>query len=143
MAIHFFSEQTSLPRFRKNGIKKWIEAVVAQHMRKTGNITYIFTNDIFLLNINKQYLNHDYYTDIITFDYSTEKHIHGDIYISVDRVNDNASRLGTEHNELFRVIIHGVLHLLGYNDGNDNDKTSMTNAEEKALAQLDKFNVNL
>ncbi len=143
MAIHFFSEQTYLPRFRKNGIKKWIEAVVAQHMRKTGNITYIFTNDIFLLNINKQYLNHDYYTDIITFDYSTEKHIHGDIYISVDRVNENALRLGTEHNELFRVIIHGVLHLLGYNDSTDNEKATMTNAEDNALVQLGKFNVNL
>jgi len=126
----------------KTGLKKWIGIVVQQKEREWGDINFIFCSDDFLLDINKKYLKHDTLTDIITFDYSKEnpKHaISGDIFISVDRVRENAQTFSkTFENELQRVMIHGVLHLLGYTDKTKSSKAEMTKQEDLCLELLNK-----
>lgn len=127
-------------QFRFSGkakITKWIEAVVKKEGRKIGSLDFIFCSDEYLLGINRQYLKHDYYTDIIAFDYSEGKTIGGEIYISMERVRENASEMGeTFHVELSRVIIHGVLHLLGYSDKTATQKKDMRRKEDECLALL-------
>ncbi|NLA25168.1 MAG: rRNA maturation RNase YbeY [Bacteroidales bacterium] len=137
MAIHFFSEQVDMPVFNKKNVRAWISNVIKQHEKEVGEINFIFTSDKFLLEINQKYLNHDTYTDIISFDYTAENTIHGDIYISVERVAENAKNLGTESTELFRVIIHGILHLLGYSDDTPESKQKMTAKEDECLKILE------
>lgn len=101
-------------------LRSWIEYTIHNENKELGNISYIFCSDEYLWNMNKQYLNHDYYTDIITFDYVKDGVISGDLFISYDRISDNAEKFGVlRETELLRVMIHGVLHLIGYDDVTD------------------------
>jgi len=138
MSILFFNEDVSLPVFSKSKISNWIIRCVIDEDFQVGNISFIFVSDDYLLKMNQQYLNHDYFTDIITFDYCEEEIISGDIFVSVDRVRENASSLGQEFNrELFRVMIHGVLHLMGYHDKTDEEKKQMRTKEDEALMKVE------
>ncbi len=139
MAIYFDSEEVEFPQINETEISKWIKAVAAKHNRKVGELSYIFCSDEKILEVNQQYLQHDFYTDIITFDYSEDNKIEGDIYISLDTVKSNSQLFNTEFkNELHRVIIHGVLHLCGIDDLTDEQEKDMRTAEEDALAILSK-----
>ena len=136
MAIQF-SFQTNYPLKSRTKIKQWIKQVIEAKGKKTGNITYIFCDDEYLLEVNKQYLKHDYYTDVITFDYVENDLISGDIFISTDRVRENALSFGSsETEELHRVIIHGALHLLGLKDKSEKEASQMRQAENEALKLL-------
>jgi len=134
MAISF-SCNTKFPFSNRLKTKAWIKQTITLYGKKCGNISYIFEDDNQVLNINKQYLNHDYYTDIITFDYVEQDTINGDIVISTDRIKENAKNFNTSFdNELHRVIIHGVLHLLGFNDHSEKENKIMRQKENEALA---------
>lgn len=137
MAISFNFIETKDVVSQKNKVKSWIKSVAEKRGFKVGEISYIFCSDDYLLDINKTYLKHDFYTDIITFDYTDAKKISGDLYISIDRVRDNAQELnlGFEQ-ELHRVIIHGVLHLLGLKDKTEEEAKEMRKAEEECLKSL-------
>lgn len=136
MAIQF-SFQTNYPLKSRTKIKQWIKQIIESKGKKTGNITYIFCDDEYLLEVNKQYLQHDYYTDVITFDYVENDLIGGDIFISTDRVRENALAFGSsETEELHRVIIHGALHLLGLKDKSKEEASQMREAENEALKLL-------
>ena len=136
MAIQF-SFQTNYPLKSRTKIKQWIKQVIEAKGKKTGNITYIFCDDEYLLEVNKQYLQHDYYTDVITFEYVENDLISGDIFISTDRVRENALAFGSsETEELHRVIIHGALHLLGLKDKSEKEASQMRQAENEALKLL-------
>lgn len=138
--ISFHTEEIKFTLKNKTILKKWIISVIKKKRRKAGDLNFIFCSDDHLLGINKQYLHHDTYTDIITFDYSKEDlkmPVSGDIFISIDRVAENSKKFGkTFENELHRVIIHGTLHLLGYNDKTKAAKEEMTKEEDKALKKL-------
>ncbi|MFA6806133.1 MAG: rRNA maturation RNase YbeY, partial [Bacteroidales bacterium] len=122
---------------KKNKIKSWIRSVIEEKGMKLGDISYIFCDDEYLLEVNKTYLNHDYFTDIISFDYSDKDKVAGDLFISIDRVRDNAQSLNQEfEKELYRVIIHGVLHLLGLKDKTEAQEKEMRKAEEECLKSL-------
>jgi len=140
--VGFYTEDIKFVLKNKSLIKHWIKEVIEKKKRKTGEINFVFCSDEHLLQINKQYLNHNTYTDIITFDYSKEattNKISGDIFISVERVNENAKKYGkTPENELHRVLIHGVLHLLGYKDKTKQAKAEMTKQEDACLRLLSK-----
>jgi len=137
MPINFFTEDSSFTLKNKRKLKYWIQDTVQLENCKTGEINYIFTSDKYLLNINKQYLSHNYYTDIITFNYCENKVINGDIYISIDTVKNNSTRFAVTFNEeLNRVMIHGVLHLLGYDDHNEKEKSQMREKENYYLERL-------
>jgi len=132
--ILFNNQDISFSLKNKKKIKNWIKAVIANEKSMLGNINFIFCSDAFLLEINNNYLQHDFYTDIITFDYSENDTISGDIYISVDRVSDNAKSFEqTFENEMLRVLIHGVLHLLKFDDKTEELKKQMTTKEDEAL----------
>lgn len=136
MAIQF-SFQTNYSLKSRTKIKQWIKQVIEAKGKKMGNITYIFCDDEYLLEVNKQYLQHDYYTDVITFDYVENDLISGDIFISTDRVRENALAFGSsETEELHRVIIHGALHLLGLKDKSEKEASQMRQAENEALKLL-------
>ena len=112
-------------------VKKWIVHTIETELCFTGNITYIFCSDNYLLDVNKKYLNHDYFTDVITFDYVKNKVISGDIFISVDRIKENAEFYNVSHEtELLRVMIHGVLHLIGYDDLTDEQENEIHSKED-------------
>ncbi|MEZ5007278.1 MAG: rRNA maturation RNase YbeY [Chitinophagales bacterium] len=134
--INFFAEDITLPNQLNVDYKKWISKVVDLEGYELSELSYIFCSDEYLLNINKEYLNHDYYTDIITFDNSEEDNlIAGDIFVSIDRVEENATELNVSfENELKRVIIHGVLHLCGYGDKSEEEEKLMREKEEEAIA---------
>lgn len=139
MAILFSSHRTrfQLPNPKKTSA--WIEKVVKAEKLQVGNLSYIFCSDKYLLGINQQYLNHDTFTDIITFDYAEKgsRALEGEIYISIDRVKENAKKLGVEFPvELHRVIVHGVLHLVGYKDKSEKDVKEMRRREDKYLGML-------
>ena len=122
---------------QKRKITNWIKETIHSEGKKSGEISFIFCSDNYLLEVNKKYLNHDYFTDIITFDYVENNIISGDIFISCDRVKENAKEFDkTFENELSRIIIHGVLHLLGYKDKVKKDKLLMTQKEDFYLALL-------
>ena len=126
-----------MPALKKRDTNAWIKAVAAQYGRKVGEIGYLFVNDEKILEVNKEYLGHDYYTDIITFDYDEGDVINGDLVISLDTVRSNALLFGKTYNEeLHRVIIHGILHLCGINDKGPGEREIMEAAENKALALL-------
>lgn len=133
--LNFFSEDIdfSLPLPQKT--KKWIKNTAQSEGFDIVGINYIFCSDEYLLEINKQYLDHDYYTDIITFDNSEEdKQLEGDIYVSIDRVHENAETLQVDFNiELRRVLVHGLLHLMGYSDSDDTLKKEMRAKEDQYL----------
>lgn len=135
--INFFSEDISLPDFfNEEKIRHWLIGLVNSYKKEIENINYIFCSDDYLLQINKEYLNHDYYTDIITFPYQEGNIIESDIFISLDRIKDNASTLSQDYmSELLRVIAHGILHLCGLKDKTDQEAKMMREAEEAALAK--------
>lgn len=121
----------------KRLIKSWIKDIIQQYKKELGDINYIFCSDEKILDINKEFLKHDYYTDIISFDYCEETKINGDIFISIDTVKSNSIKYKTEFvEELHRVIIHGVLHFLGFKDKTKADAEKMREAENKALTQI-------
>ena len=133
--ISYQTEGVRMPDIKKRHTGAWIKRVAAEYGRKCGDIAYIFCNDEKILEVNKEYLQHDYYTDIITFDYSEEDVISGDLFISLDTVRSNSEQLGVEYEqELHRVIIHGILHLCGINDKGEGEREIMEAAENKALA---------
>ncbi|MEN8250791.1 MAG: rRNA maturation RNase YbeY [Bacteroidota bacterium] len=136
MAIHFFNEDTDFILPDTEGTSKWINKVLNEEKRQAKIINYIFCSDKHLLKLNQQYLNHETLTDIITFDNSElPDMLEADIFISVDRVKDNASQLNTVFdNELHRVMIHGLLHLIGYNDHTDDEKQVMRKKEDACLS---------
>lgn len=126
-----------MPKIRKRDTSAWIKAVAASYGRKVGDIGYMFVDDEKILEVNREYLGHDYYTDIITFDYDEDDVINGDLVISLDTVRTNAEKFGkTYDEELHRVIIHGILHLCGINDKGPGEREIMEAAENKALAML-------
>ena len=126
-----------MPQINPELMKRWIVAVAQGFDKSVGNISYIFCNDDEILEVNRQFLQHDYYTDIITFDYSKRLRIHGDIFISLDTVRSNAELFSKPYEEeLFRVIIHGILHLCGINDKGPGEREIMEQEENKALALL-------
>jgi probable rRNA maturation factor len=135
MAIQFFFLQHNFTLTRRNALKQFIAKVFKDEKRQLAGLSYIFCSDEYLLNINKTHLKHNYYTDIITFNLSdTSDTITGEIYISIDRVRDNAAKLGvTIQEELHRVIFHGALHLCGYKDKTPNHQKAMRAAEDKLL----------
>jgi probable rRNA maturation factor len=134
MAISFSTQNIEFNLKQKTRVRNWINTVVTKERKKTGTIVYCFTSDKFLLAMNKQYLKHNTYTDIITFDYSEGKKIAGEIFISIDRVKDNAKKFAVDfETELHRVIIHGILHLCGYGDKSKRASANMRKLENKAL----------
>jgi rRNA maturation RNase YbeY len=134
MAIRFFNEDIEFPNINRSQTKKWIKDVVASYAQKRGEINYIFTSDKAILKINQDYLQHDYYTDVITFDYSGDNKIAGDIFISLETVASNTQKFNQNFDtELRRVIIHGVLHLIGFKDKTPEEEKQMRKEEEKAL----------
>ncbi|ATV53052.1 rRNA maturation RNase YbeY [Prevotella intermedia] len=133
--ITYNAEGVKLPKIGKRDTTRWIKAVAATHNRKVGEIGYMFVDDEKILEVNNEYLGHDYYTDIITFDYCEGNVLNGDIVISLDTVRTNAEKFGkTYEDELFRIIIHGVLHLCGINDKGPGEREIMEENENKALA---------
>lgn len=141
--ITYSAEGVRMPKIRKRDTSKWIRAVAATHGRKVGEIGYLFVDDEKILEVNNEYLGHDYYTDIITFDYDEDDVINGDIVISLDTVRSNAEQFGKEYaDELNRVIIHGILHLCGINDKGPGEREIMEANENKALEMLAGLNAN-
>ena len=135
--ITYYSEEIKIPVFPKRKISQWIKQVAEKFGKRVGDISYIFCSDNKIMEVNKEYLNHDYYTDIITFDYSENDVISGDIFISVDTVLTNAEKFGeTFNNELYRVIIHGILHLCGIDDKARGARAIMEGHENDALKML-------
>ena len=133
--INFFFEDIDEFDIKKTDIEKNIEKLVINENRILGDVNYILCSDNYLLNINREYLNHDYFTDVISFDYCEDNVISGDIFISVDTVSDNAKEYGaTFENELDRVMIHGVLHFFGYNDKTESDQKTMRAKENQYLS---------
>jgi probable rRNA maturation factor len=142
MSIQYFSEDVPLPKFLRRLSSKWIKDAISTEGKKLGDIAIIFCSDVYLLEVNRKFLSHDYYTDIITFDYAEHDLISGDIFISVDRVKENAVVFRTNFSvELNRIIIHGVLHLLGYKDKMKKDKLLMTQKEDFYLDKLKEIDV--
>lgn len=133
--IEFATQGVEMPEIDFRKITTWIEEVAASHSRRVGTLNYLFVNDEEILETNRQFVNHDYYTDIITFDYSHGDRIGGDIMISLETVATNAEKFGVSYfRELLRVIIHGVLHLVGINDKGPGEREVMEEAEDAALA---------
>lgn len=133
--ITYQTDGVKMPPIRRRENSAWVKTVAAEYGKRVGEIAYIFVNDERILEINRQYLQHDYYTDIITFDYTEGDTISGDLFISLDTVRTNAEQVGaTYEQELHRVIIHGILHLCGINDKGPGERAVMEAAENRALA---------
>lgn len=140
MSINYFAEDVSIPKIRRKLTSGWIKNTIDTEGKITGDISFIFCSDDYLLEVNRKFLQHDYFTDIITFDYVDNNHISGDIFISVDRVKENAVMFSkTFENELYRILIHGILHLLGYKDKEIRDKVLMTEKEDFYLNMLEEI----
>ena len=135
--IQFYAEEIALPAIQQEQIRTWVKAVAASYGKKGGDISYIFCSDEKILEVNRQYLQHDYYTDIITFDYTSGSKIAGDLFISLDTVRTNAEQFADSYEEeLHRTIIHGILHLCGINDKGPGEREIMEAAENRALDLL-------
>ena len=135
MSIYFHNEDSPYVLSGKTKIKSWLKSTIEHYKKSIGTINIVFCSDQHLLGINKEYLNHDYYTDIITFNFCENKTISGDLFISIDRIKDNSKKNKLLFvNELHRVIIHGVLHLCGFND--------ITKAEKKEIRQMEDYFLN-
>ena len=135
--IQYIAEGVNLPTIQKQNTNRWIKSIAQDYDKKTGDIAFIFCNDQKILEMNNQYLQHDYYTDIITFDYSDKDIISGDIFISLDTVKSNAEELGINFDrELERILIHGILHLCGQEDSTPELRNEMTQKENLALEKL-------
>ena len=134
--LTYTTDSIEMPALDERKVTRWIKAVAADYGFAVGNINYIFCSDERELEVNRQFLGHDYYTDIITFDYSTPSVLNGDIFISLDTVRSNAEQLNISFDaELLRILIHGVLHLTGQGDKTPETKAQITAKEEKALAK--------
>jgi len=134
--IHFCTENITFSLKEKLKHKAWLNEVARQEGKRILELTYVFCSDDYLLQINQEYLNHDTLTDIVTFDNSEDPNkIEGDIFISIDRVKENGDALGTKETELGRVMVHGLLHLLGYKDKKKKDKGLMTEKEDFYIKQ--------
>lgn len=134
-SIHFFSDNIPFVLPAKTEVRNWLSRIARKHKKTIGELTYVFVSDEHLLSMNQEFLQHDTYTDIITFDYSEWPVVSGELYISIDRVRDNAKSFRVPvKDELHRVIAHGLLHLCGYKDKTKKDAIEMRKQEEKALA---------
>ncbi len=137
MPIKFFTQDKNPPKFLRKQAKLWITNCIQERGYSLGEINYIFCSDEHLLEINKQYLNHNYFTDIITFNYNEDKIVNSDIYISIDRVKDNAKIFNqTTKHEFYRVLIHGILHLTGQNDKTKIEEKQMHKLEDLCLSKV-------
>lgn len=135
MAIHYMEEDRKISGIKRSAIRKWLHEVVRMEGKKAGSISYIFCSDDFLVDINIRFLQRDYYTDVISFDYSENNVISGDIMISIDRVKENALNMGIAFTEeLKRIMVHGLLHLVGYEDSSEENRAIMSNKEDLYLA---------
>ena len=135
--IHFYSENIPQPKLQKRLLSAWIKDTATLYGKKTGEISYVFCDNAKILEVNRQYLQHDYYTDIITFDDNEGNKLNGDIFISLETVADNAKEFKTTfENELHRVMIHGILHLCGQNDHSKEERAEMIRKEDEALSRL-------
>ena len=135
MAISFSTENIHFDLPEPDKVKKWITHVIRIHGKRVGEVNYLFCDDYYLINVNRTYLNHDTYTDIITFDYVAGNIVSGDIFISIQRVEENARLFKVPfEQELHRVIIHGILHLLGQEDKSETDAKEMRRREEECLS---------
>ncbi len=136
--ISYQTEDISMPPIKRREVSEWIKKVAASYGKKVGEIAYIFCSDERILEVNRQYLQHDYYTDIITFDYTEGNRISGDMFISLDTIQTNAEQFADNDylRELHRVIIHGILHLCGINDKGPGEREIMEQAENQALSIL-------
>lgn len=133
--ITYNVEGVKMPKMKKRETTAWIKAVAKSYGRRVGEVGYMFVNDDKILEVNREYLGHDYYTDVITFDYDEDDVVSGDVVISLDTVASNAHLFNkTYEEELYRVIIHGILHLCGINDKGPGEREQMEAAENKALA---------
>lgn len=133
--VAFYFEDTDFKLRHKTRIKEWLRLVAESEVFTLGNISVIFCSDNYILDINQKYLQHDYFTDIITFDYSEGGRISGDLFISVDSVRENSVEYGTEfEDELHRVIVHGILHLIGYDDHTEDEIKTMRSKEDYYLS---------
>ncbi len=142
--IIFQSENIYFVLEKEENLKLFIETIINENGKQCGEWSYIFCSDDYLLDINKKHLEHDYYTDVITFDYCEEKKISGDIFISIDRVEENSKKYNVSFdNELLRIIFHGLLHLLGFDDKTKDDKELMTKKEDYYLKEYLKFDSEL
>jgi probable rRNA maturation factor len=134
-AVLFHQEDISYALEHEDALKSWFDKTCVDEGQSLGEVNFIFCSDEYLHKMNVEYLQHDTYTDIITFDYSTEEEIAGDIFVSIDRVNENASQFEVQQiQELHRVLIHGILHLLGYKDKSTDDQRQMTEKEDFYLS---------
>ena len=135
--ISYHLEGVEKPKICTRRTSKWVKDVAEKHGKIVGEIAYIFCSDEYIIDVNRKFLNHDYYTDVITFDYSEGKKISGDIFISLDTVRTNAEAFNQDYyNELERIFIHGILHLCGFKDKEPNDKEEMTYQEDEAIKLL-------
>ena len=135
--ITYQTEDIAMPQIKKHETTEWVKQVAASYGKKVGEIAYIFCSDEKILEVNRQYLEHDYYTDIITFDYTEGNRISGDLFISLDTVRTNAEQFDQAYErELHRVIIHGILHLCGINDKGPGEREIMEAEENKALSLI-------
>lgn len=143
MRISYYTDGVEMPDINQPIINKWIEKIADYYGKKCGEIAYIFCNDSKIIEVNRQYLQHDYYTDIITFDYTHGSRISGDLFISLDTVESNSVEQNTTYeSELHRVIIHGILHLCGINDKGPGEREQMEAAENHALSILNELRNN-
>lgn len=141
VSIEWETQNVDMPSIDRQLLERWISDVAASHRRIVGPLVYIFCDDERIIEVNRQFLQHDYYTDIITFDYSRGKLISGDMFISLDTVESNSRLVGAEYaDELHRVIIHGVLHLCGINDKGPGEREIMEQNENVALDMLRRLN---
>lgn len=137
MAISFTTQNVNMPDVNVTDVTNWVKRVAASYGKRCGDITYIFCDDERILEVNRAFLQHDYYTDIITFDYTTGNTISGDLFISLDTVRSNSHQLNESYDrELYRVIIHGILHLCGINDKGEGEREIMERCENEALAMM-------
>lgn len=135
--ITILTQGVEAPKFNLTRLTEWVEQVAQAHGKNVGRLTYVFCDDAYILKTNRDFLGHDYYTDIITFDYSTSRRIAGDMVISLDTVRSNAKQCGVQYDdELCRVVIHGVLHLCGINDKEPGEREIMEQHEDSALSLL-------
>lgn len=135
MPVSFHSEQINFSISDEHVVASWLNDVCVAEGKSLEAVSYIFCSDEYLLEMNRLYLNHDYYTDVITFDYCEADAVSGDVFISIDRVEENAQTVGvSKQDELHRVMVHGVLHLIGYGDKSEADKEQMTQKEDYYLS---------
>ncbi|MFN5294446.1 MAG: rRNA maturation RNase YbeY [Flavobacteriales bacterium] len=140
MAVFFHTIDTEPQLKHKLALKRWIRDQILAENREVGTINVIFCSDAYLLEVNRTHLNHDYYTDIITFDYCQDKVVSGDLYISSERVLENSSTFKKSiQEETHRVIIHGVMHLCGYKDKTKSEALTMRKKEENSLLKIQEY----